>query len=61
MPLPYFGLNAARLCMFRFRNSQLEHAIVELGFDTVPELAALVADLLEEMDELRARLASSPG
>lgn len=28
----------------------------ERDFDAVPELAALVADLLEEMDELRARL-----
>jgi len=28
----------------------------ERNFDAVPELAALVADLLEEMDELRARL-----
>jgi chaperone modulatory protein CbpM len=31
------------------------HAI-ERDFDAVPELAALVADMLEEMDELRARL-----
>ena len=29
---------------------------IERDFDAVPELAALVADLLEEMDELRARL-----
>ena len=29
---------------------------IERGFDAVPELAALVADMLEEMDELRARL-----
>ncbi len=29
---------------------------LERDFDAVPELAALVADLLEEMDELRARL-----
>jgi chaperone modulatory protein CbpM len=28
----------------------------ERDFDAVPELAALVADMLEEMDELRARL-----
>lgn len=33
------------------RMRQLEH-----DFDAVPELAALVADLLEEMDELRERL-----
>lgn len=29
---------------------------LERDFDAVPELAALMADLLEEMDELRARL-----
>ena len=29
---------------------------LERDFDAVPELAALVADLLEEMDDLRARL-----
>lgn len=29
---------------------------IERAFDAVPELAALVADMLEEMDELRARL-----
>lgn len=29
---------------------------IERGFDAVPELAALVADMLEEMDELRAAL-----
>jgi chaperone modulatory protein CbpM len=28
----------------------------ERDFDATPELAALVADMLEEMDELRARL-----
>ncbi len=29
---------------------------LERDFDAVPELAALVADLLEELDELRGRL-----
>ena len=29
---------------------------LERDFDAVPELAALVADLLEELDTLRARL-----
>lgn len=29
---------------------------LERDFDAVPELAALVADLLEEMDELRRRV-----
>lgn len=32
---------------------------LERDFDALPELAALVADLLEEMDELRARLQRS--
>lgn len=35
------------------------HAL-ERDFDAVPELAALVADLLEEMDELRSRLRCGP-
>ncbi|RDJ98494.1 chaperone modulator CbpM [Cupriavidus lacunae] len=29
---------------------------LERDFDAIPELAALVADLLEEMDDLQARL-----
>jgi chaperone modulatory protein CbpM len=29
---------------------------IERDFDAVPELAALVADLFEELDDLRARL-----
>jgi chaperone modulatory protein CbpM len=29
---------------------------LERDFEAVPELAALMADLLEEMDELRTRL-----
>ena len=29
---------------------------LERDFDALPELAALVADMLEEMDDLRARL-----
>jgi chaperone modulatory protein CbpM len=34
----------------------------ERDFDAVPELAALMADLLEELDNLRARLArAGPG
>jgi chaperone modulatory protein CbpM len=32
---------------------------VERDFEAVPELAALVADLLEEMDDLRNRLRSA--
>jgi chaperone modulatory protein CbpM len=34
---------------------------LERDFDAVPELAALVADLLEEMDTLRARLRVGSG
>ena len=29
---------------------------IERSYDAAPELAALVADMLEEMDEMRARL-----
>lgn len=29
---------------------------IERGYDAVPELAALVADMLEEMDELRMKV-----
>jgi chaperone modulatory protein CbpM len=29
---------------------------IERDFEAVPELAALVADLFEELDDLRARL-----
>lgn len=32
---------------------------IERDFDAVPELAALVADMLEEVDSLRARLRSA--
>jgi chaperone modulatory protein CbpM len=32
---------------------------IERTFDAAPELAALVADMLQEMDELRARLRRS--
>ena len=31
---------------------------IEQHFDAVPELAALMADLLEELDELRTRLSN---
>ena len=34
---------------------------LERDFDAVPELAALVADLIEELDELRARAAGASG
>ena len=46
---------------WRFSAGELRRARrmreIERDFDAVPELAALVADMLEEMDELRARLA----
>ena len=46
--------------VWRFSGAALARArrmrSLERDFDAVPELAALVADLLEEMDEMRARL-----
>ena len=46
--------------VWRFSGPALQRARrmrqLERDFDAVPELAALVADLLEEMDTLRARL-----
>lgn len=46
--------------VWRFSGAALARArrmnSFERDFDAVPEFAALVADLLEEMDELRARL-----
>lgn len=46
--------------VWRFSSADLMRARrmhqLERDFEAVPELAALVADLLEEMDELRARL-----
>lgn len=45
---------------WRFTSRELWRArhihALERDFDAVPELAALVADLLEELDALRARL-----
>jgi len=49
--------------VWRFSSADLARARrmrqLERDFEAVPELAALVADLLEEMDELRARLGRS--
>ncbi|HUX30915.1 MAG TPA: chaperone modulator CbpM [Thiobacillus sp.] len=46
--------------VWRFSSASLLRARrmyqIERDFDAVPELAALVADMLEEMDALRARL-----
>lgn len=39
-------------CMLRARRMRE----LERNFDAVPELAALVADLIEEMEDLRARI-----
>ena len=48
---------------WRFTSASLVRARrmrkLERDFDAVPELAALVADLLEEMDELRVRLSTN--
>ena len=45
---------------WRFSSRDLSRArrvrAMERDFDAVPELAALVADMLEEMDALRSRL-----
>jgi chaperone modulatory protein CbpM len=55
--LPVSGTDAAE---WRFSSVAFTRARrmqeIERNFDAVPELAALVADLLEEMDELRAQL-----
>ena len=54
---PVSGTIAAE---WRFSSAGLARARrmrgIERDFDAVPELAALVADMLEEMDELRTRL-----
>lgn len=46
--------------IWRFSSAHLLRARrmrqLERDFDAVPELAALVADMLEEMDEMRTRL-----
>jgi len=46
---------AARFSILHLRRARRMRDI-EHTFDAEPELAALVADLLEEMDRLRARL-----
>lgn len=51
--------------VWRFSGAALIHARrmreLERDFDAVPELAALMADLLEELDALRARVRSLGG
>lgn len=55
-----FGEPSASVSELRFSSRDLGRArrirLLERDFDAVPELAALVADLLEELDTLRARL-----
>ena len=47
--------------VWRFSSAELARARrmrqIERDFDAVPELAALVADMLDEVDRLRERLA----
>lgn len=56
----YFPQARSVAGVWRFSTASLARARrmrrLERDFDAVPEMAALVADLLEEMDELRARL-----
>jgi chaperone modulatory protein CbpM len=51
--------------VWRFSGAALIHAQrmreLERDFDAVPELAALMADLLEELDALRARVRGLDG
>jgi chaperone modulatory protein CbpM len=49
------GLLPARFDTLVVRRVRRMHAL-ERDFDAAPELAALMADLLEELDALRARL-----
>jgi chaperone modulatory protein CbpM len=55
-----FGRPATTVTELRFTGRDLGRArrirALERDFDAVPELAALVADMLEELDTLRARL-----
>ena len=56
-----FGeVHAATFTEWRFSTRDLGRArrirLLERDFDAVPELAALVADMLEELDALRARV-----
>ena len=56
----YFPQARSVAGVWRFSGAALVRARrmrrLERDFDAVPEMAALVADLLEEMDALRARL-----
>jgi len=54
-PAPEGARNEWRFSAIGLARARRMHAF-ERDFEAVPELAALVADLLEEMDALRARL-----
>jgi chaperone modulatory protein CbpM len=55
-----FPVSGTTVTEWRFSSADLRRAqrmrALERDFDAAPELAALMADMLEEMDELRARL-----
>jgi len=55
-----FSVAGTAVTEWRFSSADLRRAqrmrALERDFEAAPELAALMADLLEEMDELRARL-----
>ena len=55
-----FAVSGTAVAEWRFTTAHLARARrmreIERSFDAEPELAALVADMLEEMDELRSRL-----
>jgi chaperone modulatory protein CbpM len=55
-----FGEIRTSIAEWRFSSRDLGRArrirALERDFDAVPELAALVADMLEELDALRARV-----
>jgi chaperone modulatory protein CbpM len=55
-----FAVSGTTVTEWRFSSADLRRAqrmrALERDFDAAPELAALMADMLDEMDELRARL-----
>ena len=58
-----FAVSGTAIAEWRFTTTHLTRARrmreIERTYEAAPELAALVADMLEEMDELRARLRRS--
>jgi chaperone modulatory protein CbpM len=55
-----FSVSGTTVTEWRFSGADLRRAqrmrALERDFEAAPELAALMADMLEEIDELRARL-----